>query len=230
MIPRVSPRAVTALVLLVLLFADILASLVGPGLDIAVGLGLILVLGLVGVASGLTMADLGLARPSWAGGLRWGLSSAAVVLAGYALALTLPGLRSMVSGAIAESVPAALFSAVVLIPLGTVIHEEFAFRGVLLALLSRARGRRFAVLGSSALFGLWHIVPALSGGAGNAVVDDMAGGGPLGTVLRLVGTVLITGLGGVLLCELRLRSDSLLAPILLHWAVNAGGVLFVLLA
>jgi membrane protease YdiL (CAAX protease family) len=229
MISGVSPRALAALVLVVLLIADILASWVGPGFDIAVGFGLILVLGLISVGCGLTWADLGLARSSWESGLRWGAVCGGLVLAGYAVALSVPGLRSMVSGA-AESAPGALLSAVVLIPLGTVVHEEFAFRGVLLALLRRARGRRFAVLASSALFGLWHIVPALSGGAGNAVVGEMAGSGGLGTVLQLVGTVLITGLGGVLLCELRLRSDSLLAPILVHWAVNAGGVLFVLLA
>lgn len=225
-----SPRAVAALVLVVLLIADVLASWVGPGPDIVVGLGLILVLALISIACGLTMADLGLARSSTGSGLRWGLSCAGLVLAGFAVALSVPALRTAVSGAATESVSGALVSAVVLVPLGTVIHEEFAFRGVLLALLRRARGRRFAVIGSSMLFGLWHLVPALSGGAGNAVVDDMAGSGAIGTLVRLLGTVLITGLGGVVLGELRLRSDSLLAPILVHWTVNACGVLFVLLA
>jgi membrane protease YdiL (CAAX protease family) len=226
----VSARALAALVLVLLLVADITASWVGPGFDIVIGLGLLLGLGMISVACGLSWADLGLARSTGRTGLRWGGACAALVLVAYAIALAVPGLRSMVSGAAAESVPAALFSALILIPLGTVIHEEFAFRGVVLALLRRSRGRRVAVLGSSALFGLWHLVPALGGGVGNAVANEMAGGGGLGTALRLVGTVLITGLGGVLLCELRLRTDSLLAPILLHWAVNAGGVLFVLLA
>ena len=32
---------------------------------------------------------------------------------------------------------------------------------------------------------------------------------------------------GVLFCELRVRSDSLLAPVLAHWAVNGLGVIFV---
>jgi membrane protease YdiL (CAAX protease family) len=59
-------------------------------------------------------------------------------------------------------------------------------------------------------------------------VAGAVGDGPAGTVLRVVGTVLLTGLGGVVFCELRARSGSLLAPILLHWAINGLGELFVL--
>ncbi|MEP6561434.1 MAG: CPBP family intramembrane glutamate endopeptidase, partial [Nakamurella sp.] len=35
---------------------------------------------------------------------------------------------------------------------------------------------------------------------------------------------------GVLFCELRARSGSLLAPALAHWAVNGLGVIFLQLA
>ena len=80
---------------------------------------------------------------------------------------------------------------------------------------------------SSALFGLWHVLPALGGGAANESVAGIVGDGVAGTALRVAGTVIFTGLAGVLLCELRARSGSLLAPILLHWAVNAFGELFV---
>jgi membrane protease YdiL (CAAX protease family) len=55
----------------------------------------------------------------------------------------------------------------------------------------------------------------------------MVGNGAAGTALRVAGTVIFTGLAGVVLCELRGRSGSLLAPILLHWAVNGFGELFV---
>jgi membrane protease YdiL (CAAX protease family) len=37
--------------------------------------------------------------------------------------------------------------------------------------------------------------------------------------------VAATGLAGAVLCEVRRRSGSLLAPIALHWAVNALGYL-----
>jgi membrane protease YdiL (CAAX protease family) len=41
-----------------------------------------------------------------------------------------------------------------------------------------------------------------------------------------LGTVLITGAAGVLFAELRRRSGSVVAPMGLHWAVNALGVMF----
>jgi membrane protease YdiL (CAAX protease family) len=44
----------------------------------------------------------------------------------------------------------------------------------------------------------------------------------------VLATVVLTSAAGVILCYGRQRSDSLLAPLLLHWAVNIGGVLFVL--
>ena len=59
---------------------------------------------------------------------------------------------------------------------------------------------------------------------------DVVGGDAVGTVVRVVATVLFTTLGGVVLCWLRLRSGSLLAPILAHWTVNALGVIVTLVA
>ena len=200
-----------------------------PGAEAAVGLGLVGGLTVVARASDLSAADLGLARRTWASGLRWGGVAAAVVAAGYGIAALIPG----IAGAVAEDAPSwpdALLKALVLIPLTTVIPEEYAFRGVLWGLLRRQSGRRVATAVSSALFGLWHVFPALGGGAANDSVAGVLGDGVAGAVLRVAGTVLFTGLAGVLFCELRDRSDSLLAPILLHWAVNGFGELFILAA
>ena len=71
-------------------------------------------------------------------------------------------------------------------------------------------------------------MPALGGGSANESVTGVLGGGPGGTVLLVVGTVLFTGLAGVVFCVLRVRSGSLLAPMLLHWAVNGFGELLLL--
>ena len=200
-----------------------------PGAEAAVGIGLVGGLTVVARASDLSAADLGLARRTWASGLRWGGVAAAVVAAGYGIAALIPGIAGAVAGD-APSWPDALLKALVLIPLTTVIPEEYAFRGVLWGLLRRQSGRRVATAVSSALFGLWHVFPALGGGAANDSVAGVLGDGVAGAVLRVAGTVLFTGLAGVLFCELRDRSDSLLAPILLHWAVNGFGEVFVLLA
>ena len=110
------------------------------------------------------------------------------------------------------------------------LPEELAFRGLLLALPGRRHGLRDATLVSSALFGLWHVLASLGGGAANATIAGAVGADATGTTLRVVGTVLFTSLAGVVLCWLRLRSGSLLASALAHWTVNGLGVIVALLA
>jgi uncharacterized protein len=145
----------------------------------------------------LAAAELGLGRSSWPAGLRWGAAAATLVGAAYVLV--------DLTGPVREALPdgggglgrVALWRVLVVIPLGTVVPEELAFRGLLLALLGRRHGVLGGILLSSGLFGLWHVVPSL---------------------------------GGALLCWLRLRSGSLLAPILTHWTVNGLGVIVTLVA
>lgn len=209
-----------------MLCANVLANQVVPNADIAVGLGLVACLALVARGSRLTVGDLGLARRTWGSGLGWGGAAAGIVAVGYGVGAAIPAVRE----ALTESTlpwQATAVQALVVIPLATVIPEEFAFRGVLWGLVRRESGQRVATVVSSALFGIWHVLPALAGGAANESVTGVLGGGRL---LLVVGTVLFTGLAGVLFCELRRRSDSLLAPILLHWAVNGFGELFLLVA
>ena len=207
--------------------ANLLSNRIVPNADAAVGLGMVGGLAAIARASDLGADDLGLARSTWGAGLRWGGAAAAVVAAGYGIAALIPAVRDAVVES-TLSVPATLLKALVVIPLVTVIPEEFAFRGVLWGLLRRESGRRVATIVSSALFGLWHVLPALGGGAANESVAGAVGDGAAGSVILVVGTVLLTGLGGLVFCELRARSGSLLAPILLHWAINGLGELFVL--
>jgi uncharacterized protein len=101
---------------------------------------------------------------------------------------------------------------------------------VLLALLGTRSTRNVATVVSSVLFGLWHALPSLAGGPANHAADQIVGGGTGGMVLRALGTILFTAGAGVVFCVLRLRSDSLLAPMLAHWSVNAIGTIFVKLA
>ncbi|NIL75165.1 CPBP family intramembrane glutamic endopeptidase [Rhodococcus kyotonensis] len=82
------------------------------------------------------------------------------------------------------------------IPVGTVVAEELIFRGVFDAVAPRW---------SPIFFGLWHIHPARA--AGDSVL----------------GTIAATSAAGVLFSWLRRRSGSVLAPALLHYAINASG-------
>jgi uncharacterized protein len=177
--------------------------------------------GLVAVArwAGATWDELGLARDRLRSGLRWGAvvggAAAAVMAAGAALPLTrtfFEDERVDLDGGGAE----LAYQTLVRIPLGTVVFEEVAFRGVLLALLCRRMGTRSAVLVNSGLFGLWHIVPTV----GAASTNGIGGLAQAGTV---AGAVVVTTAGGVVFCWLRLRSGHLAAPVLLHLAFNVTG-------
>jgi uncharacterized protein len=76
------------------------------------------------------------------------------------------------------------------------------------------------------LFGFWHVMPALHVGATNRGVSEAVGSG----TAVVVGTVVLTTVGGLVFGELRRRSGSVLAAAGAHWATNALGVLFGLLA
>jgi uncharacterized protein len=178
---------------------------------------------------GCSWSGLGLGRESLGPGLRWAGALVAAVLLGYLVAAALPLTRQAFADTRATSLSgAALLShLLVRIPLGTALLEEVAFRGVVYAMVERRRGVRAAVVGSSLLFGLWHVLPSLGLRRANAAVADVFGSGTAGAV---VAAVAATTLAGVVFCELRRRSGGLLAPFALHWALNALGLLVAWLA
>jgi membrane protease YdiL (CAAX protease family) len=176
--------------------------------------------------AGLTWHELGLGAGTWRRGLIWGAAAIGAVAVVFAAGAALPLTR----GAFRDSRydlgwRDALLRAFVLIPLGTVLFEEVAFRGVLWGLLHRVRGPWTATIVSSALFGLWHVLPSLGLVTANQAIGSTVGTGTSGTAISVLGTVLFTGLSGVVFCELRRRGGSLLAPAALHWATNSLGVL-----
>ena len=172
-------------------------------------------------AAGVSWAGLGLDRAARPAGLRMGVAAAGVAAAGIGLGVALPETRPLFADDRYSGLTAAglAYQALVRVPLGTVVLEEVAFRGVLLGLFARRASRRRAVAASSALFGLWHVLPAFSAVAAN----DLAGGAAGRAGLVAVG-VAVTAAAGVVFCALRLRSGSLLAPMLLHTATNSFGV------
>jgi membrane protease YdiL (CAAX protease family) len=226
---RISGTWAAGLVVLVLAASLAVDRAVG-GAHLAVGLGLAVCLVAVALAVGLTAADLGLARPALPRGLRWGGAAAALVAAAYAVVLLAAPLRHGLPDGTAGGGRAVAAAVLVVIPLGTVLPEELAFRGLLLSLLGREYGTLAGTLLSSGLFGLWHVLASLGGGAANAAITGVVGGGAPGTAARVVVTVVFTSLAGVALCWLRLRSGSLIAPALAHWTVNALGVIVIALA
>ncbi len=170
--------------------------------------------------SKLKRGELGLSRTRARSGLLLGLRVSMVIAAGLLVAvLVAPDVFR--DERYHYGFWLALVFALGVIPLETVLFEELLFRGLVWGYVCRARGARTATQVSSVLFGLWHIAPSLSV---NAAAISVGGFG-LGRAPLIAGTVLVTYGAGVLLCELRRRSDSLLAPILVHWTINGFAVL-----
>jgi membrane protease YdiL (CAAX protease family) len=89
------------------------------------------------------------------------------------------------------------------------------FRGVLLALGQRSRSNTWAVATSSALFGLWHVVPTLESLARNA--DGPAGQRVAASTAAVVAA---TAGAGAAFAALRLLSGSVVAPVIAHATLN----------
>lgn len=197
-----------------------------PHASLVVGPACAAVLLAIALLAGLSWAELGLGPGTWRRGLLWAgavVAVAAVVLAaGAALPLTREAFRdSRYRLGWAD----ALLTSLVLIPVGTVLVEEIAFRGVLWGLLRRVCGTVPATLISSALFGVWHVLPSLGLDTTNQAIGGAVGRGRSAEVITAAAAVAFTALAGVVFCELRRRSGSVLASAALHWAVNGLSVL-----
>ncbi|HEY2947802.1 MAG TPA: CPBP family intramembrane glutamic endopeptidase [Micromonosporaceae bacterium] len=181
---------------------------------------------LVGFAAvaGLAPGELGLGRGTWARGLRWAGLAVALVAVGYAIALAVPAFRpALLDDRARFAVDVAVVRGAIPVLVNTVILEELAFRGVLWGLLRRVGGTTVATLVSSALFGLWHVLPALGLPGRSPAAGEVFGVGPGATLSAVAFGIASTFVAGVVLCELRRRSGSLLAPLGLHWATNGLG-------
>jgi membrane protease YdiL (CAAX protease family) len=182
------------------------------------------------VVDGRSWTDLGLGRQTLGRGLRWGGVLAGLVLVVLVIGYLLPPTHDLylderVRGwSLGRSLEAALLR----VPFGTVLLEEVAFRGVLPAMLLVRTTKPRAVLASAALFGLWHILPALGLGDRNPVTEDALGGAP-GWVPVALAVVSTAGVG-IWFWWLRDRSRSLLTPMAMHWSTNALGYLFAYVA
>lgn len=186
--------------------------------------GALILLG-VGRALGFTWADIGLSRRSMKKGLAYGGVAASIVLLGVIVGVLLPVTRDFFLDEGYASTRTAVFAAFILIPIQTVLPEELAFRGILHSSLQRLGGIRAVLIAGSLLFGLWHVASSLSLTAGNEGLTSMLGSGTAAQWIGVGLAVLATSLAGVAFTWLRHRTNSILAPIGLHWAFNAFGAL-----
>lgn len=252
--PTTASMAAPMTAVAVLAAANVLNNRVAPRLaplTSAVAVGALLALGR---RSGLSWSRMGFRDRSR--GLRIGGVLATAVAGVYTAGIAVPATRRFFHDERALSLSRARLAEEVLlqVPLGTVLLEEVGFRGVLYGLLARSHGPGTATAVSSALFGLWHVLPAIDMTAANPALGRLAAGEtpdaepppgeaavpgppagsstgpPAGEVARAVtGAVVATGAAGVFFCELG-RRGGLAAPALFHLATNGLGYLFARLA
>jgi uncharacterized protein len=171
-------------------------------------------------ASGLTATELGFGRGRWLPG-RLGSALAAATAAGWLAAAAIPAARPFLDDKRITGLDGRglAYQTLVRIPVGTVLWEEIAFRGVLQAALRRVASEPVAIAVTSGVFGLWHIRPTAGALRANGLADGRAR-----AVTGVAAGVAATTAGGVLFSWLRARSGRLAAPMLLHAAINCGGL------
>jgi membrane protease YdiL (CAAX protease family) len=193
----------------------------------------------------------GLARESWTAGARLGGPAAGAVVGAFALLLaTSPGRAllagsaehdadSGVRGRVAAWAPSALRAGLTL-PVGTVLAEEIAFRGVLPGMAERRLPPRAALAWVAVTFSLWHVAGSVRSAqsvnsersanpAQSAKLQRAARPEPGSSIGGFVDLV-VTGLAGAVFGHMRRRSGSVLAPVLVHLATNSGGLVAATLA
>lgn len=196
--------------------------LVLPVLYVPVNLATAALLAIVSCSAGLSAGELGLSRAAAPRGVVVGVAVAAIVVAGIAVGAAMPLTRPWFEDQRIADVDTAVelaYQALIRIPLGTAVLEEFAFRGVLLGLLARTGPTKTAVGVSSLLFGLWHIRPTLGALATNDLAESA-----WAQVGAVTAAVALTTVGGLLFCALRLASRSLVAPLIVHAATNSAAI------
>src|SRR5215468_8510461 len=207
----------------VLILFNVLRSLglLGPARYVWLPVSLLTAaLALIARATGATLADLGLERQDLRSGVLYGAGAFGVVLLVLVVAAVIPATNGFLHDSRAQiSGGRLLFELGVSIVLLTAIPEELAFRGVLLGSALKLWGPWRASLITSALFGLWHIAPTLGTMSDNHEFRGAAASVG-GETLLVLGAIAVTSVAGLVFCWLRLRSKSLIAPIMAHAATN----------
>lgn len=200
------------------LYNTLVGGRVDPALYVPVGVALTALVAIAARKIGLTGEEIGTDPGQVPAGLRWGLATALAAAAVLAVAVLVPAFHPILEDARAAGIGVGLllYRALVRMPFGTALLEEVAFRGVLLGAWRRVAGTGAAVAGSSVVFGLWHVRPAL-----DAVEANEFGAGLGPDLVGVALAVAATTAGGVFFCWLRLRSRSIVAPIVAHAAMNA---------
>jgi membrane protease YdiL (CAAX protease family) len=176
--------------------------------------------------SGISWAELGLGRSQLGNGVRTGAAAGACVAAPVVAGALLPATRAFFLDE--RAAPAAgrsdLAAELARITFVAVPPEELTYRSALLGLRLADSTWASAVAWSSVLFGMSHILPTLSTMSQTALHPRLARR-PLRQAAFVGGNVAVTSVAGAAFAGLRLRSGSVVAPLLAHSALNDAALL-----
>jgi uncharacterized protein len=175
--------------------------------------------------AGVTGAQLGLAKEDVGQGVSRGLAAGIPIGAVVALGAFVPWTARFFRDEriVRADMLEVAHEVLVRLPLATVVAEELMFRGALEAVFSQRRSAAGAALISAGLFGAWHALPTLDRIHSNPGIGGVHGGSKAKQAVIVVSICASTSATGLALSWLRRRSASIIAPILVHFAANAGG-------
>jgi membrane protease YdiL (CAAX protease family) len=188
-------------------------------LEVPANLGMAAAAVAIARSGGASWSELGLERSAVPAGLRAGAATLAGAAAAVALGAALPATRSLFADErVARwSGRELAYHLTLRLPLATAVAEELLFRSALLAVERRRRPHAQAVAVTACAFGLWHVLPALR----HHELAARVGGRPA----SIGATVALTAAAGAGFAWLRLRSRSVVAPIVAHAGINIAGLL-----
>lgn len=179
----------------------------------------------LGIRAGASVREQGLSADTAPRGVRAGLAVAVPIALLLGLGAFLPPTRRFFRDSrVTQATPAqAAYELFVRIPFATAASEEIMFRSALEGIFARNRSPLLAAVIAAPLFGLWHVLPALDRLHSNPGLSSVHRGGIKRRAAVVAGTVGFTAAASLGLSLLRRRSGSVVAPILVHYGINAGG-------
>jgi uncharacterized protein len=175
--------------------------------------------------AGVPPQQLGLEPTAMVRGMGYGAAAGGIAAVSVAAVAALPPTRRFFvsgTGTSCTSARAMAYETLVRTPFGIAVPEEALFRGMLLGLLLQRRTVLSAVGWSSLLFGWWHVHPTLRS-LSESPMDQLVSNPRSAPAAAVAAAVATTTVAGALFGWLRVRSGSLVAPVLAHIAINNAG-------
>lgn len=177
--------------------------------------------------AGASIKDMGLEKSKMSDGFKVGLLTIAPIAAIVGAGVLIPWTREffLVKNVVNANTGRTLYEMLIRIPVGTALAEELIFRGALMGVFLRKRSPLAAALLSSLVFGLWHISPTLRSCSTSPAIERAASSGFWAALGIVSAVVAATAFAGAVLAWLRLKSESIIAPLFAHAFLNTSAFL-----